>query len=134
MFLVSKVRTLCVLASKGIFNRDKLSCADVSVSPAIYYLERKKIMPGTLAEYSLLLSFIRYLQYTQVSSRAFNDSILSIHVRSKTRRKIFSMHNTRQRETISALLPYVYFRQQTQFLCTGRYKIFVVHAFRSRMG
>lgn len=59
-------------------------------------------MRGTLAEYSLLLSFTRYLQYAQVSSRAFNDSILSFHVRRIGRKRVAKYFPciTRDRETI----------------------------------
>lgn len=100
---------------------------------------------GYVRERSLnILSYCRlpaYLQYAQVSSRAFNDSILSFHVRRIGRKRVAKYFpcKARDRETISALpsLPNQYFRRQTYFrgffaqanikysLCT--------HAFRSRI-
>jgi len=67
-----------VLASKGILNCDKLSCAGDSTFLRSIIQRKKGYTRNTYWIFSL--SFTRYLQYAEVLSCVFNDSILSFCV------------------------------------------------------
>lgn len=90
----------------------------------------KKDMRETLSEYSLYycLSFTRYLQYAEVLSFAFNDSMLPFYVGRVSRKyvaKYFPCIICDGMRFQHFLQNQMYFPRQTWFFCTKENKIFI---------